>query len=135
MNDIIVTNHALEEFIKDNPKVKNPRHILRDLFIYFLLRYRGRKVDKYYKDYVKQSEIIQVWNERIVFNWATIITYYRILPLKWEKLIKKLKNKVKKILNWKLQEQVYKKARRSINRKQNNVTRKFYKSSKHKFSF
>lgn len=135
MNDIIVTNHALEEFIKDNPNSKCPKTNLRELFKYFLLRCETRQVDKYYKDYVRNAEVIQIWYERIIFNWVTIITYYRTIPLKWEKSINKLKNKVKKILNWKLQEQVFKKARRSINRKQNNVTRKFYKSSKHKFSF
>lgn len=132
MWDIIITKHALEEYKKDNPKCKDVRETLRDLFIYFLIKQRERKV-KYYKDYVKNAEVITVWYETIVFNDNVVITYYRTLPLKCVILIKKYNTKIKNIVNWKLQEQLYKKASKIKNKKI--APRKFYKYSKHKFAF
>jgi hypothetical protein len=60
MGDIIITKHALQEYINDNLNVSDPKERLRDLFIYFLLRQRKNKIDKYYKDYVKQAEILTI---------------------------------------------------------------------------
>lgn len=91
-SDIIVTDHALEEFIKDNKKLKNPENTLKNKFKFCLKKYKTWEA-RYYKQ-EEWKKIVKYKNIAIVYNWNIIITYYKLLQTKTLNLISCYKWKI-----------------------------------------
>lgn len=134
MKEIIVTKHAIEEYLNDNPKEKNPEDKLKNSLCSFKQKIKYKKA-RYYHDYVKNTTVIRYRDEAIVYNENIIITYYRIISLRAKNIKLKINKKIWIILNWWLQEKMYKKATRAKLKKIKVIPRKFYKQSKHSFRF
>jgi len=73
---MICSKHAIQEYLNDNPECVNPEKYLTTLFN------KMRRVRaKGYKDFNTWTVILRYNDEAIVYNWETIITYYRIIAL------------------------------------------------------
>lgn len=95
--NIIVTAHALIEFIKDNKYAKNQENTLKNKFKQALKKCRTWEA-RYYKtrDWKK---IVKYKNIAIVYNWSIIITYYKQLQTKTLLLKWYYKNKIQESLH------------------------------------
>lgn len=132
--EIKVTKHAIEEYLNDNSYEKNPEEKLKNILHSFKQKIKYKKA-RYYHDYVKNATVVKYRDEAIVFNKNIIITYYRIISLKARNIKLKTNKKCWIILNWWLQEKMYRKAAKIKLKKIKAQPRKFYKQSKHKFNF
>ena len=95
-SDIIITNHALIEFIKDNPNCKNPESVLKNKFLKCLLLIGKKKI--FYSKKEEGKRIVKYKDIAIVYNRNTIITYYRAFTQETLKTINTYKNLIKEQL-------------------------------------
>lgn len=114
-DEIILTTHAVEEYINDNPFSLKPEKDLK-VFYHKCKKKVKFKQAKRWINFESWTTIIRFDNQAVVFNENVVITYYRIISKRIEKYQTKIKNKFKKILNWKLLKQQYKKELRKIER-------------------
>ncbi len=91
-DNIIVTSHALIEFIKDNKKLKNPANTLKNKFKQALKKCRTWEA-RYYKQ-EDWKKIVKYKNIAIVYKWNVIITYYKLLQTNTLQLISCYKWKI-----------------------------------------
>jgi len=131
--EIIVTRHALEEYLNDNPKEKYPKIKLKCLYHSFKNKVRYKQA-KWWHDYIKEATVIRYNNEAIVFNDKVIITYYRIISLNSSKLQNKIINKFKNILNWKKEEQIRAKEIRKFERQMKKTNKYSSKNNAYKYN-
>lgn len=93
--DIIITKHALEEFIKDHPDCKNPESVLKNKFLKCLFLISKKKA--FYSKKEDGKRIVKYRNFAIVYNKNKIITYYKAFSNKTIALIKENKNLIENI--------------------------------------
>lgn len=74
--EIIITKHALEEYIKDNPLKKNPKRKLEYLFTEMLWKTKTKEAK--FRRFENKTSIMIYKEQVIIFNNYVIITYYRL---------------------------------------------------------
>lgn len=107
MNKISLTKHSIEEYIKDNPKIKNPEENLMNLVISILWKLKDKKC-KFVISYNWNHQRFCYNDEVIILENYYVITYFR----KYNKKITlhkiKVKEKIKNIFNWNLEKVIEK---------------------------
>lgn len=103
--EIIITKHALEEYIKDNPLKKNPKRHLECLFATMLLKTKTREATfRRFDD--KNASIMKYKWQVIIYNNYVIITYYRLYSQETREYRALQKSKISLLIK---NERVYKK--------------------------
>lgn len=74
--EIIITKHALEEYIKDNPLKKNPKRKLEYLFTEMLWKTKTKEAK--FRRFENNTSIMIYKEQVIIFDNYVIITYYRL---------------------------------------------------------
>lgn len=93
MKLITCSKHSIEEYIKDNPKSRNPEKSL--IFLFKDMLYYKAKFHKW-----ENANIIRYKDQAIVYKDYHIITYYRIIHLRTAQYKRKIVAIIEKILNW-----------------------------------
>ncbi len=105
INKIIVSKHAIEEYLNDNPKEKNPEIKLKYIFTNMLSKSKTKKA-KFYVYQDRPASIIKYRVECIVYDNYNIITYYRIVNKKITKYKDNVLWLINNVLNWEREKQI-----------------------------
>ena len=95
--EIECSKHAIEEYLKDNPRTLNPVRKLQSKLRTFLTRLNSseRTNISWFISNEDKTNKLRCWDEVFIYIDYFIITYYRLIPREWRLIL----NRNKKMIN------------------------------------